>query len=180
VQISDRHALVVIDMQVALVRGAYREREILASLCETVRKARDAGMPVLFVQHNHATFKPMFRCSPGWQVHPALEPADKDLRIEKTACDAFYDTPLQTMLSSLGVDTVILAGMQSEYCVDTTARSALNHGFDVVLLSDCHTTGDDTFLAEDIIAHHNTVLANVVHPDHHITVVTSNDLSFRA
>lgn len=179
-QISDRHALVVIDMQVALVQGAFREHEILARLTDTLRQAHEAGVPVVFVQHNHATFEPMFRGNPGWQIHPALEAAETDARIEKTACDAFYATPLQATLRSLGVDALILAGMQSEYCVDTTARSALNQGFDVVLLSDCHTTGDDTLPAKDIIAHHNTILANVVHPDHHIRVVGSADLTFRA
>jgi nicotinamidase-related amidase len=96
--------------------------------------------------------------------------------IEKTASDALYDTRLQATLQASGVDTLMICGMQAEYCVDATCRSALSHGFDVVLLSVCHTTGDSTLTAAQVIQHHNALLANLAHPDHRIVVAWSADV----
>jgi nicotinamidase-related amidase len=177
-QAPEHCALLVIDMQLALVTGAYREQAVLAALVDVTGRARRADLPVIFVQHNHSTFAPMQQGAPGWQLHPELAAVDTDLRIEKTASDAFYQTSLQHQLDNLGVDTLIIAGMQSEYCVDATARRALSQGFDVVLLADCHTTGDGALSASDIIAHHNAALANLAHPDHQITVLDSAELIF--
>lgn len=171
-------ALLVIDMQSALVAGAYREKAVLAALSGTISRGRKAGLPIIFVQHNHASFAPMQQGAPGWQLHPDLAAADSDLRVEKTASDAFYQTSLQQELEQLGVDTLIMAGMQTEYCVDATARRALSQGFDVILLGDCHTTGDAALSAAEIITHHNLTLANLAHPDHTITVLDSTALSF--
>jgi nicotinamidase-related amidase len=173
-------ALVIIDMQTALVNGAWREPETLAALAGVIAKARESGVPVLFVVHNHASFKPMMKGQPGWQIHADLKLQAQDSIVEKTASDAFYQTPLAARLRSLEVDTLLIGGMQSEYCVDASARSALNHGFDVVLLSDCHTTGDGALPAADIIAHHNLTLPNLVHPDHSIRLAASMELEFLA
>lgn len=171
-------ALLVIDMQEALINGAYREQAVLATLADVISRARQARLPVIFVQHNHASFAPMRRGAPGWQLHAGLAALDGDLRVEKTASDAFYQTSLQQNLEQLGVDTLIVAGMQSEYCVDATARRALSQGFDVILLADCHTTGDGVVSAADIVAHHNAMLANLAHPEHKITVLDSAELVF--
>lgn len=161
---SPNAALLIIDMQAALVAGAYREREVLDGIAALAERMRAAGRCVLFVQHNHATFKPLMKGEPGWKVHPDLAPHDTDIIIEKTASDAFYRTGLADTLRRRRVDTVLITGMQTEYCVDTTARSALIHGFDVVVVSDCHTTGDSRLRAGQIIDHHNETLGHVVHP----------------
>lgn len=68
--------------------------------------------------------------------------------------------------------------MQSEYCVDTTCRSALSRDFDVTLASDAHTTGGPA--AARTIAHHNTVLSNLAHPSRRIVVSASAAIDFDA
>ena len=66
--------------------------------------------------------------------------------------------------------------MQSEYCVDTTCRSALSRDFDVTLASDAHTTGGPA--AALVIAHHNAVLPNVAHPSRRIIACASAAIDF--
>jgi nicotinamidase-related amidase len=171
-------ALVIIDMQEALVAGAYREREVLEGIRAVAHRTRTARAPVIYVQHNHATVKPLMKGEPGWQIHHHITPKAGDIIIEKTASDAFYRTELESTLRELGASTILLTGMQTEYCVDTTARAALSHGFDVVLLSDCHTTGDSYLSAEQVVAHHNALLANLAHPSHHIRVIPTTRLEF--
>ena len=57
-----------------------------------------------------------------------------------------------------GIDRVIISGMQTEYCVDTTTRRACSEGYKVTLVSDAHSTFNTEVLhAEDIVKHHNVV-----------------------
>jgi nicotinamidase-related amidase len=118
----------------------------------------------------------MMRGAPGCRIHPDIEPKAGDHVLEKKASDAFYETGLKELLHGLNVRTIVLAGMQTEFCVDATVRSALSHEFDVVLLSDCHTTGDSTLPAEQIIAHHNSLLPRVVHPKASVRTVSSSGI----
>ena len=115
----------------------------------------------------------MMRGAPGWQIHPDLQKRDSDYVIEKQASDAFYQTALLAQLEKLNVSTVIITGMQSEYCVDATCRAALSNNLDVELAEDGHTTGTSHLTAEEIIIHHNTILKNLAHPSSTLTLVNS-------
>ena len=172
-------ALLIVDMQVALLKGAFREPDVLSNAQAIIRLAREEKAPVVYVQHNHASFEPMMKGSSGWEVHPKLEPQPSDIRVEKEASDAFYGTGLASTLRKLNVSRVVICGLMTEFCVDATARSALSHDFDVTLVSDAHTTGDSTLAASQIIEHHNSALPNVVHPSRKITAIPSSEVSFR-
>src|SRR3989338_4560133 len=130
-------ALLVIDMQEALVAGAYEERAVVDRIAALADRLRAAGRVVIYLQHN-ASRGSMMKGQPGWKIHHQLEPQAGDIVIEKEASDAFYDTSLEKKLQELRMKTVLICGMTTEYCVDATCRSALSHGFDVLLLSDCH------------------------------------------
>lgn len=167
-------ALLIIDMQTSLVTGAHRAREVTGRIAALAERMRAADRAVIYIQHNHASFAPMMKGAPGWNIHSDLTPQPGDIVLEKEASDAFDQTALESTLRRLNVDTVLITGMQTEYCVDTTARSALVRGFDVILVSDCHTTGDATLSAQQIIEHHNATLPNVVHPTRTITAEPGN------
>ena len=168
-------ALLVIDMQVSLVEGAYEQQAVLDCIASLLADARASGTPIIYIQHDHATYEPMKPGTPGWEIHPAIAPAPGELVIRKEASDAFYATSLRRELAARGIKRLIITGMQTEYCVDATCRRATSEGYDVILVADGHTTGDSEHLtAAQIIAHHNTVLGGIPNPDHEI-VVTPRD-----
>jgi len=171
-------ALLVIDMQVGLVDLGYHAEEVLACVSRLIGRARDAGVPVIHVQHHHASYAPLMTGAPTWRIHPDVAPVPGELVIGKTASDAFHGTPLGHELQRLGVRRLIVTGMQTEYCVDTTCRRALSFGFDVTLVADGHTTRDGLWPAAEVIRHHNAVLPGLAHPDHHVTVVPGHDVRF--
>ncbi len=75
--------------------------------------------------------------------------------------DAFQDTDLHQILTSKGVTNLVITGIQTEYCIDTTCRRAYSLGYDVILVEDGHSTWDsDALEAPQIIAHHNNVLGS--------------------
>ncbi len=169
-------ALLVIDVQHALITGAYHEREVLEAIGLATERIRSRNGWVVYVQHCHSNFKPMQKGNPGWELHPALDIKNEDAKVEKTASDVFYKTNLDALLRGRGVDHLYVAGLQSEFCIDASCRSALSKDYQVTLLSDGHTTGDAYLKAPQIIAHHNHVLSNLAHPTNQIKLSLSQEV----
>lgn len=132
-------ALLVVDVQVGLVADAWDRDRIVGNVATAVRRAREAGVPVVWVQHHDDELK---RDSPAWQWVPALDPQPAELRIHKAYNSAFEGTALLPELDRLGVGHVFLAGAATNWCIRATAYGALERGFDVTLISDGHTTQD--------------------------------------
>ena len=73
---SEGTALLVIDMQVGLVAGAYRGDEVVTTISTLLGKARSSGTPVVYLQHESDEFEPLKRGTPIWQIHPDIAPAE--------------------------------------------------------------------------------------------------------
>jgi nicotinamidase-related amidase len=171
-----KSALLVIDVQVGLVTGAYKETEVVTAINKTASWMRGRDNIVIFIQHCHSTYEPMQKGNPGWALHSGLDVQVGDLYVEKQASDSFYETNLSDLLKESNVNHLYITGLQTEYCIDTTCRSAISKGYSVTLVSDAHTTGDSHLPAEIIIDHHNKVLANLAHPKFEVKLKSSTDL----
>jgi nicotinamidase-related amidase len=179
---STNTALLVIDVQVGLVEGAepaYRGAEMLANINSLLTMARTAGTPVIFVQHDGSEGGRLAVGSPGWQIHPAIAPVGGEAIVRKRASDSFHETTLQRELESQSIKRLVITGMKTEYCVDTTSRRAISMGFDVVLVGDAHATTDSEALpASQIITHHNHTLDGFGTDDHEIAVQSTGEVRF--
>ncbi|MEF7439369.1 cysteine hydrolase family protein [Paenibacillus lautus] len=154
-----KSALLVIDVQNEMFQvhdPVYEEDRLLHNLKQLIAKARSGGIPVIYIQHNDEGLK---AGSEAWKINPEITPAMSDTVIQKTRPDSFYRTTLEEELKGRGIEHVILAGMQSELCVDTTCRRASSLGYDVTLVSDAHSTWNNSALtAQQIIDHVNATL----------------------
>jgi nicotinamidase-related amidase len=160
--VTAQSALVVIDVQVAMFDESdpvYQGAALLTTLGMLIPKARAAGVPVVYVRHDGGPGDPLARGTPGWQIHPSIAPLPGDVIIDKRTPDSFHETPLQGELEARGVSRLVLAGIQTEICVDTTCRRAFSLGYDVTLVTDAHSTWNaGSLTAAQIIDHHNQVL----------------------
>ncbi len=162
-----KKALVVIDMQVMPFiwknyggKALYQEEALIANAKALIEKARQAGAPVYYVLYTETGESPRAIGQPLWQVHPEMAPRESDTLIVKYHADSFLKTDLLARLQEQGINSIVICGVQTEFCVDTTVKSAFSHGFTVELASDGHSTFDSDLLsAELIIAHHNSILA---------------------
>ncbi|MES2015400.1 MAG: isochorismatase family protein [Pseudomonadota bacterium] len=158
-------ALLVIDMQTAYLRGETVRLDldgVISRINHAASCMRARGGKVVFIRHNN---EEAALGSAGWQVDSALVVEPGDSYVNKEACDSFSGTTLAEVLSACGASTLYMCGMATEFCVDTTVRAALSRGFDVVALSDAHTTGDRPHLtASQIVAHHNWTWENIAAP----------------
>lgn len=157
-------ALLIIDVQQALCTGIYATHEagaVIARLNDLSQRFRTAGALVVVVQHEAASGA-LALGEPGWQLAAELEVAPADLRLHKKASDAFHETALHALLQERGITRLVVGGMQSEFCVDSTIRRALDLGYQITPVADGHTTLDNGVLsAAQISAHHNETWENL-------------------
>lgn len=157
-------AVLVIDVQQGLCEGvgaAFETDATITRINAVTHKARRANVPVVFVQHESASGYLEYG-TPAWQLARGLQTQAGDLRVRKTTPDAFLRTDLEEQLRIHGVSRLIVCGMHSEFCVDTTVRRALATGFPVVLVADGHTSaGNAAISAAQVIAHENATLINI-------------------
>lgn len=155
-------ALVIIDMQQGMftdVVAPYRGEEVLQRCADLLERARAARIPVFHVQHDGGPGDILGKGSPGWPHHRAVAPKPGEPVVEKRHISAFHDTDFHDRLKKAGINRLVIAGMQTEMCVDSACRAAAALGYRVVLASDAHTTFDtDVLPAERIVAHHNKTL----------------------
>lgn len=159
-------ALLVVDAQVGMFQGPqpiYEAEATLSRIARLIERARAAGVPVIYVQDDDIGGYG----TPEWEVHPALAPQGKDVRIRKLAADSFFQSDLQGELERLGVDHLVITGFKTPFCVDVTARGALSRGYRVTLVADGHSTSDSEHApAKSIIAHHNWILQGMYGANH--------------
>jgi nicotinamidase-related amidase len=181
-----RTAVVVIDVQNGILGSANdeRARETARALDETVSRisdlldrARAAGIPVFYVQHDGGPGSQLQPHTRAWEIRTEIAPKPGEPVIRKRACDAFFETPLDAELAARDVKRIVVAGCMTQYCVDTSVRRAVTMGYDVVLAADGHATADAGGLRfEQIIVHHNNVLDGFDAGSHVVEVCPVKDI----
>ncbi|MCL4558423.1 MAG: cysteine hydrolase [Deltaproteobacteria bacterium] len=159
-------AMVVWDVQNALVNSIFNKQEFLSSLKTIIGKAREKGVPVLYSkitplppQYNSswAIYSTMRRYgvddpaklppfmkpgTPDAEIASEVAPAGDDLVIPKHTASFFIGTHVEYMLRNKGIETVVFSGIATEFGVESSARDASNRGFYPVVVSDCVSSMD--------------------------------------
>ncbi|WP_327296896.1 isochorismatase family protein [Streptomyces sp. NBC_01197] len=172
--------LLVIDMQNATVAIAHRAAETVKVIAGLRERALAAGVPVVMIQDQGGGMDPG---TDGWQIAPELAPDSDGLVVHKASPDSFLGTGLDAALKAVGATEVVVTGFATEMCVDTTARQALSHGYDVVLVADGHTTSvrpdSGAYASPDrSIAHHNEIFRNIRFPGRRVRVLPAAEVEF--
>jgi nicotinamidase-related amidase len=172
-------AVLVIDVQQGLCTGPGAAHDCTGTIDRinsVTRQARSAGAPVIFIQHESGPGY-LEHGSPEWQLAAGLDVQPPDLRVRKTTPDAFLRTGLQALLEERQIRRLVVCGMHSEFCVDTTTRKALALGYPVVLVADAHTSaGNEALSPQQVIAHHNATLASITSFGPRVQVLPAKDL----
>jgi len=164
-----RASLVVLDMQVYFLdpeSHAYipSARSILPGIQSLITAFSSIGQPIIFTRHVNTEINsgmmskwwkdmivPRSACS---QIVDNLDTSNH-LTIEKHQYDAFFETNLDTILRDSGVEQVVITGVMTHLCCETTARSAFMRGYEVFFPVDGTATYTET--------HHHASLLNLAH-----------------
>jgi isochorismate hydrolase len=135
-------------------------REIIDPILENVRSviraARGAGVPLFFTQHGHATEEDHGALGQWWNeliisgseeavILPELALNPKDHLVLKTTYSAFHKTGLEKKLRKMGLPDLVIGGVMTNLCCETTARDAFVRDFRVFFLADGTSTVNEDF-----------------------------------
>ena len=155
-------ALLMIDIQQGMwmePKPPHNEEAFLKNAAALLEKARAEGVPIIHIRHDGGEGDPLHEGEEGFAIRPEVAPKPGEKTITKYHCSSFRDTGLDQELKKLGVSKLVIAGMQTDFCIDTACRVAHGLGYDVTLASDAHTTLDnDVMTAEQLIAYHGRLL----------------------
>jgi nicotinamidase-related amidase len=172
-------ALIVIDVQNGVVAAAHERDAVVANVGRLVEKARRERIPVVWVQHSD---KGLERGSDDWRIVPELTPGQAEPLVEKSYGDSFENTNLETVLSGLGVGRLVVVGAQTDACIRSTLHGAFVRGYDATLVSDAHTTEDQTQWGapppDQVIAHTNLYWTYQTAPGRTAGTVETEDVEF--
>jgi nicotinamidase-related amidase len=172
-------ALLVIDVQKGVVAGAHNRDAVVANIGSLVERARRDRVPVVWVQHSD---EGLARGSDAWRIVPDLTPGDAEPLVEKNYGDSFEATNLENVLSGLGVGRLVVVGAQTDACVRSTLHGAFTRGYDATLVSDAHTTEDQTEWGapppDKVIAHTNLYWKDQTAPGRTAGTVETKDVDF--
>jgi nicotinamidase-related amidase len=172
-------ALLVVDVQKGVVAGNHERDTVVANVGSLVEKARQERVPVVWVQHSD---EQLARGSNDWQMVPELMPGEAEPLVEKNYGDAFEDTTLEAVLSGLAVGRLVVVGAQTDACIRSTLHGAFVRGYDAILVSDAHTTEDQTAWGapppEQVIAHTNLYWTYQTAPGRTAGTVKTKDVDF--
>ncbi len=151
----DKTAILVIDMQKYFGSIA---RPILEKVISLIAVCRKRGIKVLYTRHGHRRKNDgsmlskwwgelIMYGSEEWELIDGLGAASKDI-IDKNRYNAFHETNLDQRLQNAGIEDIIISGVMTNCCVETTARSAFDHDYGVFVVADaCAATNDELHMA---------------------------------
>lgn len=150
-------ALLVVDVQEALVNeGPYNKETTINNIELLINKCRENNVEVIYVRHDGGKGDELEAGSKGWQIYGQIAPIEGEKIIEKRYNSAFKDTELKDYLNEKNIETIILVGMQTEYCIDTTLKVAFEHGFKLIVPEEANTTFDNEYMSgKDIYSYYN-------------------------
>lgn len=160
----DRASLLVIDMtNEFLKRGSPLEvpagREMIPRLKKVIEACRSKNVPVIYTRHvlretgaNSGLLGEFYNAvkdekvhvpgSEGVKIHDEISPRKDDIVIDKHRYSAFYETDLDSVLKDMDVETLIISGVLTNLCCESTARDAMFRDYRVIFLQDCNATFD--------------------------------------
>jgi nicotinamidase-related amidase len=158
----DNTLLLIVDVQNEIAdQNPYLFDEVLSNIKTLLEKFRELKKPLIFIQHDDGPGSDLEVNTPGWQIVKEIEPLPGERVIPKQFNSAFRETTLEKELLEMKIKKLIIVGLQTEFCIDTTIRVAFEKGFEVILPEKTNTTINGKVLsAKEIYEHHQNIFNN--------------------
>lgn len=110
-----------------------------------IETARQEMIEVVYIAHDGGEGDELAYGSEGWQIEKSIRPLVSEQVIDKQCNSAFKETKLDEYLHSKQVKDIILVGLQSEYCIDTTCKVAFEYGYQIIIPKGATSTFDNEY-----------------------------------
>ena len=128
------------------------------SVQRLIAVARASGTEVVFVRHDDG-YPPLTPGYPGFEIDGRFQPRPGERIFDKQVNSAFRGTGLLEYLREKGEDTVIVAGLQTDYCIDATIKAGFEHRLNIIVPAQANSTFDNAYMsAEATYRYHNQLM----------------------
>ena len=139
--------LLIIDTQKAIVTPELHDFDVfVSSVQQLIAAARASGTEVIFVRHN-AGEAPVLPGDPGFEIDGRFRPAEGERIFDKRVSSAFRGTGLLEYLREKAEDAVIVAGLQTDYCIDATIKAGFEHGLRMIVPAHANSTFSNEYMS---------------------------------
>ncbi|NQP31962.1 cysteine hydrolase [Streptococcus suis] len=151
-----KSALLVIDIQNLVVEGKpFAIEERLQLWQDSLALVRQSGIEVIYIRHHD---QELVKDTPDWEIHPLVAPLENEMIFDKTFNSAFKETGLHSYLQKQKINKLIIMGLATNFCVDTTVKVAFEYGYQLAIIKDGTTTGYTGKMdAKDLIDHYQNI-----------------------
>jgi nicotinamidase-related amidase len=160
-----KYALMIIDAQMNMFdeeMSVFQAEKIIKTMQKLVKKARLNNLLIIWVRNDGGKGEPDESGTYGWKINPILGYNIADIVIDKQNPSAFKNTDLKIILEHNKISHLVIAGMQTEMCINSTVKHAVELGYKVILVEDGHSTFDSKEMkASDVIAKYNKKLSHI-------------------
>lgn len=140
--------LLVVDVQKALIDDhPYNEKKVIENIKKLILTARNSGQEVIYVRHDDGEGSELEKGKDGWQIYDEISPNIGEKIFDKKFNSTFIKTGLKEYLESKNIDTIVLTGLQTEYCIDATCKSTFEYEYKVIIPEETNTTFDNEYLS---------------------------------
>ncbi|MCT1926799.1 cysteine hydrolase family protein [Staphylococcus pasteuri] len=155
---TKKQALIIIDIQNDYFEGGKNPLINPEAATDKAVQLKDAfkeqQLPVIYIQHiDHTEGAPLFEAGTnGIEIHEKFNVQSDDIIIEKQYPNSFLGTTLQDTLKEQGVEQLVITGMMTHMCIDSTTRAAAELGYQPILVEDTTATCDLEYNGETVDA----------------------------
>lgn len=119
------------------------------------------NIEVIYIRHDDGVGNELTKGNDGFEIYDGFKPLEGEKIFDKTVNSAFKDTGLLEYLKQKKESTIIVAGLQTDYCIDATIKAGFEHGFKLIVPANANTTVDNPYMsAEQSYKYHNEFLWN--------------------
>lgn len=154
--------LLVVDTQKAITNSKLYKFDLLeARIKELINTARNNGIEVIFCRHDDGVGYELTKGNPGFEIYEGFSPADNEIIFDKYANSSFKGTGLLEYLRKKEENTIIIVGLQTDYCIDATVKAGFEHGFRMIIPANTNSTFDNQHMsAEQTYRYYNEFIWN--------------------
>lgn len=152
----------IIDAQKAITNESlYRFETFVDNVRQLIETARKCGIEVIFIRHDDGLGEPLSKGNEGFEIYDGFKPSGGEKIFDKTVNSPFRDTGLLEYLRDKSENTLIIAGLQTDYCIDAAVKCGFEHGFRIIVPENSNSTFDNEFMtAEQSYKYYNEFMWN--------------------
>ena len=143
--------LLVVDTQKSITNENLYNFELFVSrVSDLIAHARNNGIEVIYIRHDDGEGNPLTKGADGFEIYDGFISVGDELIFDKKVNSPFRDTGLLEYLRSKGETTLIVTGLQTDYCIDATVKCGFEHGFRMIVPEYANSTFDNKFMSAEM------------------------------